>query len=178
MDVGRQRGVLSSTVKGWSMNVNVTGVEGQQSASRVRSYGTTKRAVSENDREAWCTGVKKAKVSQVTTLVTKAHASASGLSKPFKTPFKTPFIEKATSPQFPPPVTLPRCEEATETSGKYPVKKADDQQNTVIKVDVGRRQECAGAFNNIRRALYNVLMLQNDETWNVLGAAHIDVEAK
>ncbi|KAG6898425.1 hypothetical protein C0992_004136 [Termitomyces sp. T32_za158] len=176
MDQACQRGVPGSRVKGWSTDVNVTGVRGQQAASRVRSYGTMKRGIPENDQEARSTGVKKAKGSYATTLVTKAHASASGLSKPFKTPFKTPITEEVAPPQFPPSITLPVCEEATETNRDASVKQANDQYDTVKKVDVARQQECMGAAKELEFGSWSMSSTQNgytqrvNETVAVIGA--------
>ncbi|KAG6860782.1 hypothetical protein C0995_007588 [Termitomyces sp. Mi166 len=211
MDMGCPRAALVvPAVNRLRTNVNITGVRGQQALSGVRSYGTTKRAVSEHDRQTFGTSVKKAKVSQATILVTKPHASASGLRKPFKTPFRTPFIEKVEKVDPPPLPSPPKpslCKEMGAEASDDHIKKDDNQRGTLKKLDADRRHECIErettmkvpdiatelevsfsgkipmdarlkGFNNIRRALYCILMPHGDETWNALGAVYTTVEAR
>ncbi|KAG6840881.1 hypothetical protein C0991_003474 [Blastosporella zonata] len=159
---------------------------GQRSHSGGKSYGMTKRAAPE---QVLGTGAKKVKVSLPPALVTKPHASTSGLSKPFKTPFKTPFIKL---PPPPPPPCSPSIEpsrrsevnpsdyddveivdynEASTTEVPDIVTDLDDAYSGKIPMDARLR-----GFNNIRRALYGLLILCGDETWSTFNAARMSVE--
>ncbi|KNZ73146.1 Bloom syndrome protein [Termitomyces sp. J132] len=203
MNMQRRNVLFDPAANRWRTNINPGDVRDQQGLSRAKSYGTTKRAVSDNDRPTFGASVKKAKILKVTSLVTKPHVSASSLSKPFKTPLRTPFIEVATP--LPPPFQSSLSEEVAEA---IRVKKADNEWGTPKKVGASRQPESievpntidipdivvpelevsfsgkiplfarSKGFNKIRKAIYHILMLHGDETWKALGAAYTSVEAR
>ncbi|KAG6919266.1 hypothetical protein DXG01_008062 [Tephrocybe rancida] len=218
IDRGQKMSGTGTDATGWRTNpdgrVTNNPVSGQRSHLGGRSYGMTKRAAPEL---VFGAGAKRARTLApalgeaphkgykcvLTEIVTKPHASTSGLSKPFKTPFRTPPIKPVAPPALLPPLESSRYSEAN--SGDEQDTETIDCEEVTIS-GTAAAHECLGpsstevpdivtelevsfsgkipmtarlrSFNDIRRALYGILILRGDNTWDALTARQASAETR
>ncbi|KAG6812298.1 hypothetical protein H0H92_003471 [Tricholoma furcatifolium] len=154
---------------------------GQTSGSRF--YGTTKRAAPESDHQALGNGAKKAKVPLAPALVTKPHASTSGLNKPFKNPLMKQVVAPLNRPSpSDDEVEIIECKDVLETGSTKPPHNFDGSSNDSEVPDIVTELEVSFSakipmdsrlhgFNAIRKALYRILMSRDSRVWDALGTA-------
>ncbi|KAG6831029.1 hypothetical protein H0H87_006518 [Tephrocybe sp. NHM501043] len=189
----------NNVIEGWKPNANGRVMNGQRSYSNGRSYGVMKRPALD---QPLGDGVKKVRVTLPLALVTKPHASTSSLTKPFKPPFKTLFLKAANPGPLPPPPLPPpgqseivvmddddneiemidaSAQHGAQYQGLAPTTKEIPDISTELEVafsgkipmDIRMR-----SFNNLRRALYGILILRGNETWSTLGVPGMSLEIR
>lgn len=193
---------------GWRANENGRVSRGPQpigqktstGTSGPRSYGTTKRAGPESDRDQAIRNAKKPKVSYAPALVTKPFASTSSLNKPFKTPFRTPFKNPIPPGSPRPPSPQPELHSVSDNEVEF-VEHADAAMDVAQDVqavvdlmhvpDITVELEASfsskipmvarlHSFNDIRRTLCGILMLDTyqEKCWATLDALHLSVPSR